>query len=157
FPPEYGILYAYSTGKMLPAMRTLAGAPRADHAIRLLAIGALWSHEPPEAVRPLVESLLSKDTDRGSAEFRGKVLDALGELDDPAVGAIVLKAFPRLTAPLKLRAVELLSERPAWTKALLTAVADRRIAASALNVTQIRKLQHSKDAEIVQRVKAIWG
>jgi putative heme-binding domain-containing protein len=157
FPPEYIILYAYSTGEMLPAMRTLARAPRADHEMRLLAIGALWSHEPPEAVHPLVETLLSKDSDPGSAEFRGKVLEALGELDDPAVGTIVLKAFPRLPASLQAGAVELLTERPAWTKALLAAVAEKRIPASVLNVTQLRKLQQSRDLEVVGRVRAIWG
>jgi putative heme-binding domain-containing protein len=58
---------------------------------------------------------------------------------------------------LKPRAVELLTERPAWTRALLAAVAEKRIPAAALNVTQLRKLQQSKDAEIAGRVKAIWG
>ena len=78
---------------------------------------------------------------QASGELRGKILDALIELDDPAVATIVLKAFPRLPDLLKPRAIELLTERPAWTKALLAAVADKTIPASALNITQLRKLQ----------------
>jgi putative heme-binding domain-containing protein len=58
---------------------------------------------------------------------------------------------------LKPKAIELLTERPIWTKPLLTAVAEKRIPATALNVTQLRKLQQSRDSEIASQVKAIWG
>ena len=58
---------------------------------------------------------------------------------------------------MKPRAIELLTQRPTWTKALLAAVEAKQIPASALNVTQLRRLQHSKDPEIANRVKTIWG
>src|SRR5262249_29824063 len=125
--------------------------------LRVRALQALWFLEKPGAIRPLVEQLLTGDADAGPAEFRGKILDSLEELDDPEVGTIVLKAFPRLSASLRARAIELLTERPAWTKALLAAVADKKISTSALNVTQLRKLQDSDDREIAGRIKAIWG
>ncbi len=157
FPPEYAILLAYSGDKRgIDRARGFARSSEDDD-LRLLAIEALWSIEPPEVVHPLIEGLLTGDHARGSNEFRGKIVDALGELDDPAVGTIVLKAFPRLPAQLKPRAVELLTERPAWTKAMLAAVAEKKIPDAALNVTQLRKLQQSQDPDIAQRVKAIWG
>jgi putative heme-binding domain-containing protein len=70
---------------------------------------------------------------------------------------MVVQAFAKLPAELKPRAVELLTERPAWTKALLDAIAEKQIPAAALNVTQLRRLQQSKDPELVARIRAIWG
>ncbi len=79
------------------------------------------------------------------------------ELDDPELARrSCCSAYPRLPE-FKPRAIELLTERPAWAKALLSAVADKTIPASALNVTQLRKLQGSKDPGIAGAVKAIWG
>src|SRR6185312_5160312 len=69
----------------------------------------------------------------------------------------VLQAYRNLADSLKPRAVDLLTRRPEWAKALLAAVAEKRIPATALNVTQLRKLQQSPDAEIAGRVKATWG
>ena len=58
---------------------------------------------------------------------------------------------------MKPRAIELLTERPSWSKALLAAIDDKQIPASALNVNQLRRLQNSKDPEIANRVKSHWG
>jgi putative heme-binding domain-containing protein len=155
--PDYSIMLAYCGDKdRLEKTRRIAGSRDFDDGLRLRALEALWFLEPPGSIRPLVEDLLSGDA-TDSAEFRGKILDSLGELDDPEVATVVLKAFPRLPASLKPRAVELLTDRPTWTKTLLAAVGDRKIPAAALNLTQLRKLQQSKDPEVVARVKAIWG
>jgi putative heme-binding domain-containing protein len=156
-PPEYAVLLAHAGGEAgISRTRDLAHSGR-DEASRLLAIEALWSIERPEAVHPLVEGLLAEEAGRSSVAFRGKVLDAIGELDDPAMGAVVLRAFPRLPDALKPRAVELLTQRPDWARALLAAVAEKKVTAASLNVTQLRKLQQGDDPEIAGRIKAIWG
>ena len=43
----------------------------------------------------------------------------LSVVDDPEVAPAVLKAYAALPAELKAKAVNLLTHRPAWTKALL--------------------------------------
>jgi len=45
-----------------------------------------------------------------SPEFRGQVLAALGELDDPRVAGIVLANYPRMEPELKPKAIELLTQ-----------------------------------------------
>jgi putative membrane-bound dehydrogenase-like protein len=155
---DYFILLAYcgdESGLLRTHSIARSAAFRDD--VRLRAIEALWSLERPAVARPLVEEILTGKQGSASAEFRARILDSLEELNDPEVGAVVLRAFPNLPAALKPRAVELLTERPAWTKALLAAVAGKTIPASALNVTQLRKLQHSRDADIAKQVKAVWG
>lgn len=155
---DYTVLLAYCGDKSsLEETRRFARTDGLNDDLRLRAIEALWFLEPPDAIFALVERLLSGGPASGSVQFRGRILDAIGELNDPEVATVVLKAFSGLSAPLKPKAIELLTERPAWTKALLAAVVDKKIPASALNVTQLRKLQQSQDTDISRRVKAIWG
>jgi putative heme-binding domain-containing protein len=97
------------------------------------------------------------DRKRNSTKFRGQVLAALARLSDPKVGEVVLADYPQMEADLQPRAIELLSQRPAWSKQLLEAIGRKMVAANALNVNQVRKLLASKDPEIVKRVKALWG
>ncbi len=68
-----------------------------------------------------------------------------------------LKSYADLEPDLRPKAIELLTQRPAWAKALLDAVARKAIPDSALNLNQIRKLAASKDRELADRVKSIWG
>ncbi len=58
---------------------------------------------------------------------------------------------------MKPKAVELLTQRPEWSKVLLRAVEAKSVAKDALNHTQLRKLLASKDADLARSVKAIWG
>ena len=92
-----------------------------------------------------------------SMPFRGQVLAALGKLDDDRVAGVVLDRYARMEADLKPRAVELLTQRSRWGKALLTAVADKKVPAGVLNVNQVRRLLASKDRELVKLVTAQWG
>ncbi|MGH7225112.1 MAG: DUF7133 domain-containing protein, partial [Gemmataceae bacterium] len=92
-----------------------------------------------------------------SLPFRAHVLAALGKLDDKQVSATVLDAYERMEPDLQPKAIELLTQRAAWGKQLLQAIADKKIPSAALNVNQVRKLLASKDAELIKQVKTIWG
>ena len=94
---------------------------------------------------------------RGSADFRGKMLAALGRLDDPKVATVVLAAYSQLDPETRPKAIELLTQRPTWTRALIDAVAAKTIPASAVNVNQIRKLQATKDPALAALVKKTFG
>ena len=93
----------------------------------------------------------------GSVGFRGELLAALGKLDTPTVADVVLGSYDGLETDLRPKAIELLTQRPAWSRALLDAVAREAIPNSALNVNQIRKLASSKDKDLADRVRSIWG
>ncbi|MHB1559628.1 MAG: c-type cytochrome, partial [Isosphaeraceae bacterium] len=157
--PDYVVLLAYC-GDEEGLKRTRAfAASRSPRRLplRLRAIEALMSLDPPEKVHPFIQKLLTEAPASLPIESRERILDLLGDREDPGVGPLVVGAYPKLDEALKPRAIELLTERPAWTKALLAAVAEKKVATSALNVTQLRQLQHSKDPEIARQVKSIWG
>ncbi|HZW32120.1 MAG TPA: PVC-type heme-binding CxxCH protein, partial [Isosphaeraceae bacterium] len=163
---DYRVLLTYcGDHSSLKEMWTIARTPRktADSAVpdfeqrRGRALEAILYRRMPGAVGPLVKGILAEDDSSSSVAFRGKVLDAMAEWDDPELAPMVLQAYARLPAQLKPKAIELLTERPAWARALLDAVADQRIPATVLNVTQLRTLQQSKHPTIAGRVKSIWG
>ncbi|HEX7448197.1 MAG TPA: PVC-type heme-binding CxxCH protein, partial [Pirellulales bacterium] len=170
-----------------PLLQTLLIGPRANRLHREAAVlAATWNVNPgPEICRELYASTDEPDDDRlqavaalvaaaddqllsiitdvlsarelHSLELRRRSLDALGRGDDPRVAEAVLTAYPRLEAELQPPAIELLTGRPAWSKALLAAIGAKRLPADALNLNQVRKLLASKDAELAGQVRAVWG
>jgi putative membrane-bound dehydrogenase-like protein len=125
--------------------------------LRIRAVNAVLYRNIQGSVHLLLGSILAENDRASSIAFRGEVLDSLSSLDDPELAPIVLKAFPTMASELKPRAIEFLTERPSWSKALLAAIDDKRIPASVLNVNQLRRLQTSKDPEIARQVKSHWG
>ncbi len=136
-------------------LRNALKLPGHPDARRLLALDALLSAKDP-MVLDLVPRLLTNTKD-GSLQFRGQVLSALGRSDDAQVADIVLAAYPKMEADLQPRAIELLTQRPAWSNQLLAAIGDKKIPPSALNVNQVRKLLALKDAAITKEVTERWG
>ncbi len=125
--------------------------------VRIRALDALLFLEPLKTTRSLVEKTLGEGDASSSIAFRGKVLDTLDSRDDPELAPIILKSYPKLAAELKPRAIELLTERPAWSRALLAAVEAKQVPTSALNLTQLRRLQKSKDPEVAKHVRTLFG
>jgi putative heme-binding domain-containing protein len=94
---------------------------------------------------------------KNNAALQEGILAALSRLDDEQVAVIVLKHYGQLVGEVRPKAIELLTERPAWTRELVAAVERKQLPAEALNVNQLRKLQSSKDASLVARVTKTWG
>jgi putative membrane-bound dehydrogenase-like protein len=92
-----------------------------------------------------------------SAGFKGEVLARLSRLDSDRVPAVVLGVYDKLDLDIRPRAVELLTQRPAWGKALLRQIADKKISPSVLNVNQARRLLAGKDAELAKLVTKHYG
>jgi putative heme-binding domain-containing protein len=97
------------------------------------------------------------DPKTGSPHFRAQMLAALVRLDDPRVAEKILAVYSHLEPDLRPKAIELLTERPAWAKQLLAAIAKKKLSADVLNVNQVRLLLASRDPELAKQVKANWG
>src|SRR5262249_26586001 len=100
---------------------------------------------------------VAADRGTGPSDFRTQVLAALGRVNDPALAAHLLERYPSLDAGLKPRAIDLLTQRTAWSLALLEAIDNGRIPAGVLDVNQVRKLQGTKHAGLAAKVKARYG
>lgn len=147
---------AWRDPKGLETARDVLAAGRIAPALRLRALDALLAADTPAALES-VSRVFREQSARGTAEFRGELIAALGKIDDPRIAAIVLDGYALLEPENRPKAIELLTQRPAWSRALLKAIAAEKVSANALNVNQIRKLLGSKDAELVKQARAIWG
>jgi putative membrane-bound dehydrogenase-like protein len=157
-PDEIQILIAYwRDARALKAARALFMSPDQPAPIRLKALDALIYALPTDSSLASIKEVVRDGRRAGPVEFRGRVLGALGTIDSPAVASLVLDAYPGMEADLKPRAVEVLTQRTAWSLALLKAMGAGKVDAAALNVNQVRRLLASNDAGLVNEVKARWG
>lgn len=137
----------------LPYVRHAFSANDTPADQRLKALGALVAVKDEE----LYETVNAVLKSNAAPEFQGKVLAALGQLDDPRVSMIVLASYQQLPADLQPRAIELLTQRAAWAKQLLAAVGEKKIPATAINLNQARRLKDLKDEELTKLLAANWG
>ncbi len=126
-----------------------------DESERLRALDVLIFLREPSVLKEVPASL--HDPRWGSVTFRSQALTALGRLEEPALAPAVLEVYPKLEPELKLRALELLTQRPGWGKELLRAVGQKKISARDINANQGRRLLAAKDPELVKLVRQHWG
>ncbi len=129
--------------------------PETSKERRLQALDALIASGDPSVLDVVGPALA--DRKAGSPDFRGRMLASLGRLDSSEVASVVLSSYSRLEPDLQPKAVELLTQRVAWTKALLGAVERKAIPTSALSVNQIRLLGSMKHPDVAERVKSTFG
>jgi putative heme-binding domain-containing protein len=119
-------------------LRALAGMVQAD------------THDVNEAIN------LVKENNVGTG-FGGRILDILGRTKDAQLAPQLIETYPQLAAEVKPRAIELLTSRTGWSRDLLAAIDAKKISASDLNSTQVRKLFANPDKDLKQLVTKQWG
>lgn len=124
--------------------------PFAERLQGLKAVVAADATELRDVVRALFGSPASDE------ELSG-LLSVLGRADQPVIADVVLESYPGLNPQVQPRAIELLTDRPDWSRRLLAAIGDQRIPAAALNVNQVRKLLASGDQTLIAAVADHWG
>ncbi len=125
--------------------------------VRIRAVRALLHVDPAAKTRALIAQILKETESASSLEFRGRVLDALGDCNDAGLAGVIIGLYPTLPPDVKPRAIELLTERPAWSEPLLAAIDRRQIPTSAITVNAMRKLQRAKDRAVATHAKALFG
>lgn len=135
--------------------RETFASTKSDTEDRLAALEALIA-AGDAGVLTTVQRALS-DPDHHSVKFRGQVLTALARLDQPDVAGLVLSRFDDFEPELKPRAVELLTQRPGWTKSLLAAVAAEKIDKGVLNLNQLRRISTFKDEKLQEQFHKLYG
>ncbi len=139
----------------IAAARVIFVSGKSNEDQRLKALGALIAAADKSILQTVPASLA--ETRDNSARFRAAVLAALGRSDSAQVADIVLASYAKLEPELQPRAIELLTQRPAWAKALMAAMRRNEIPTTALNSNQAARLLKSRDEELVKLVTTVWG
>jgi putative membrane-bound dehydrogenase-like protein len=144
------VAVTFGDPRALGEMRAILASPKADLGQRLNALGALQNAKD-KLLAPILQALLEEPA------MRGPALSALAAYDDPRSPGLILKVYALLNSTEKRNALNTLASRPSYGKALLQAIADRRIAANDVPAEIIRQLRNLHNAELDQRIAQVWG
>lgn len=131
-------------------MRRLITTATADDATRQAALAALLAAKDKQLL-PVLHQLL------GDPALRGAALKGLAAYDDPQTPAAILGVYGKLDAAEKRDALDTLASRAAYARAMLDAVADKKIAAADVSADIVRNLRNLKDAGLTKRISEVWG
>jgi putative heme-binding domain-containing protein len=137
------------------AARDLAADAEMPERRRIAAVEALAAANDVSTLEPVETMLTARQ--KWSPGFRARLIAALARLDTPHVAELVLAHYDRLDPDEKPVAVELLTQRIAWSKHLLAAIAAGSVPAHDLNLSQVRKLLAFGDKELIEQVHSRWG
>ena len=126
-----------------------------DDSLRLRAFEALIAARADNLVARVEEALVHKD--RFNVAMRANVLQLAARIDQDRLAEPILNEYARLEPELQPKAIELLTQRPAWAKALFKEIAAKKINKDVINVNQARRLLATKDKELAQLIEKHWG
>ncbi len=136
--------------RQLKDMRATLTSTKADLPSRQAALTALLDVHDKE-LAPVLQKLVSEK------DLSGAAIRALASYDDPKTPDVLLAVFSSLTAEEKRDALNTLASRPAYGKALLEAVAAKKVTANDLPAETIRQLRNLNDKELDKRIAEVWG
>jgi len=140
----------FGSASALATLREVLLNPAAKVTTRSNALVALLSAKDPK-LPPALQSLLTDSAMRGGA------LRGLAAYDDAKTPAAILEAYPSLNALEKKDALNTLVSRAAYAKALLAAVAEKKISSKDLSADLVRLLRNLKDPQLNEQVAQTWG
>jgi putative membrane-bound dehydrogenase-like protein len=131
-------------------MRRVLAARDADLAARQSALSTLLEARDKQ-LAPVLHRLVEEKALRGAA-IRG-----LASYDDPKTPEVLLGAYAALTAEEKRDALNTLGSRAAYGKALMEAVAAKKVPASDVPAEVVRQLRNLADTALDRRIAEVWG
>lgn len=139
----------FGDGIALDSVRELARDKGQDPLARRQAVRSLVQTRAGE-----LHGLLFELLDDPAVET--EVLRALAAMDHGDIPELVIRRFPRLSPTGREAALDSLSARPVFAKALLKAVAEGRVAPTELSAWQLRQLRLLDDTEVTRMLTAQW-
>jgi putative membrane-bound dehydrogenase-like protein len=131
-------------------MRRVVAATDADAAVRQNALATLLAARDRELL-PLLQKLVRDPALRGAA------VKGLAVFDDADTPEIVVRAYGSFTPQEKRDALATLASRAAYGKALLDAVAAKKVPAADVSADVVRQLRNLRDVALDRRIAEVWG
>ncbi len=131
---------------------TLKDAARPDEQRAQAATSLLGARQLNEDILPRVAGILGSSA---SVALQRRVIEALGAIAEPAVGAQLAAAYPALGAELQEYAFGQIIRRRDWSLALLEAIRGGKINLAALGPLAISRLRTHSDQAVSQRANQI--
>ncbi|MBI3463938.1 MAG: HEAT repeat domain-containing protein, partial [Planctomycetes bacterium] len=136
--------------KAMESLRKGLADMKADVGQRREAMQSLLTARDPKLAATL-QKLVTEPA------LRREALRGLAAYDDSQTPGVILGIYSSLSIEEKRDALNTLVARPAYAKALLAAVAGKRIAATEIPAELIRNLRNVQDDDLQKQVAEVWG
>jgi len=140
----------FGDASLFPRLREILADANADAEWRRHAFAVL-SRAQDRASLPAFLRLLD------GASLRAQALNLLARFDAPEIPEAILRRFETFSIPERAAAMNALTRRPSFALALLDAVASGQFKREQLSAFHVRQLTDLRNAEVDQRVGAVWG
>ena len=120
---------------------------------RIEAIRDLSLAKPDNALQPSQKLALSDSAN----ELRAEAIRALASFDSPGIAKELLSGWEKYPVNLKNEVVNVLAGRKDWAKALLDAIAAKKVAQTDVYVNTILRIQALKDKNLDAQIEKVWG
>jgi putative heme-binding domain-containing protein len=146
----YSLAVVFGDPKALAHMRQLLASTNTDLPSRQAALMALLDVRDKD-LPPVLHQLV------GEPALRGAAIRALASYDDPKTPGVVLDVFASLNGQEKRDALNTLAARPSYGKALMDAIAAKKVPATDVPAEIVRNLRNLKDKDLDARIAEVWG
>ncbi len=145
-----GLSVLFGDGRALDEVKQIANDPSEDTHARIAALETLIQN-PDDDLREICEALMS---DRVLCATAAK---GLALFDDPELGIVLAKRYPRFYPADKPGLVEILASRKAWAEVLLKEIEEGRIDRTDLSAFQARQIRGFDDPALNKTLASVWG
>lgn len=121
--------------------------------VRVSMLKLLGELARTEHKAPLLKMLDRKQPDL----ILAALIEALGNYDDPVLGAELIRAYPGMSAKSREKTRGVLFSRRSWAAALLKEFDEGRFAREEVQLMELRRIQLHKDAALNERMRKLWG
>ncbi len=132
---------------------TLAGTQAADADRVAAARSLLGIRSTSDDILPAIEAQLLADGN--TPGLKQGLIEALGDTDERAAGGILTGAYAKLDPGVQSTAFETLLKRADWSMALLDAVKEKKIDATAFGPANAYRLRTHPSREVAERANAM--
>jgi len=117
---------------------------------RKAALQSLLDARAPE-LRQIAEKMLAVQSVNAVAAT------ALATFNDPAIGPMLVDAYPKFDAKDRPKLIAALASRASFASVLLDAVASGKFQRTDISATDARQIRNLNDAALTKRLGEIWG
>ena len=145
-----GLAATFGDKTALLTLRKVLADAKADTAARLAALAALVDAKDADTA-PLLQAALA------DAALRTAALRGLAAFDDAKTPAAILARYDAFTLAEKREAVATLAARTGFAKALMDAIAAKKVPAADVPAEIVRQLRGYADATLDKQIADLWG
>lgn len=141
---------AFADARLFDRLRMVISDVTATSDAKVRALSLLGGDVSEQTFQPLVKLL-------DDPQLAVRALPLLSRYDAPIVPERVLKKLPNWDGPVAAAAMDLLTNRIAWSHRLLDAIADGSISKDNLSAYYAQQMSNLGDQELNERLTDLWG